>query len=55
LKENRPPPVRLSKKSLFILEKLKAVNGRAVKAKAIEAALSDSYPLFSKLYNEGVK
>ena len=49
-KDNRPAPVRLTKKSLFILDKLKSVNDRAVKAKAIESALSDSYPLFSELY-----
>lgn len=51
-KDDRPAPVRLTKKSLFILDKLKAVNDKAVKAQAIESALSKSYPLFSELYRK---
>jgi len=52
-KDDRPSPVRLSNKSLFILEKLKVVNnGTLNKCRAIEDSLCKDYPLFSEMYDK---
>tara|TARA_R100000655_G_C2981286_1_gene191858 strand:- start:1301 stop:1480 length:180 start_codon:yes stop_codon:yes gene_type:complete len=55
-KDNRPSPVRLSKKSLFILEKVKVINDGIInKAGVIETALCNEYPLFAKMYDKEKK
>jgi hypothetical protein len=55
-KDTRPAPVRLTKKSLYILEKIKAVSdGTMKKSEAIEEALSKEFSLFSYMYDEEVK
>jgi hypothetical protein len=52
-KDTRPAPVRLTKKSLYILEKIKAVSdGTMKKSEAIEEALSKEFSLFSYMYDE---
>ena len=49
--DNRPAPVRLTKKSLYILESLKAANsGNINKAQIIESALCKEYLLLSKIW-----
>ena len=54
-KDDRPAPVRLTNKSLFILDNLKKVQKKVVKNKIIEEALSQAYPLFSEIYNKEQK
>ena len=55
-KDTRPAPVRLTKKSLYILEKIKAVSdGTVKKNEAIEEALSNEYSLFSYMYDQEVQ
>jgi hypothetical protein len=51
LKDERPAPVRLTKKSLFIIDKVKIVNDNKInKSKTIEDALVEKYPLFNEMY-----
>ena len=55
-KDNRPSPVRLSKKSLFILEKVKVINDGIInKAGEIEKALCNAYPIFDEMYDKEKK
>ncbi len=48
--------MRLSKKSLFILEKVKVINDGIInKAGEIEKALCNEYPIFDEMYKKDNK
>ena len=52
--ENRPPPVRMTKKAIFILNEVAKLT-RELKTGIAEQALIDKYPLFAETYDKGVK
>ena len=52
--ENRPPPVRMTKKAIFILNEVAKLT-KENKTGIAESALSDKFPKYSELYDKGVK
>ena len=52
--ENRPPPVRMTKKAIFILNEVAKLTKES-KTSITEIALSDKFPKYSQLYDKGVK
>lgn len=52
-KDDRPAPMRQTRKSLYILDKVSVVSDNdIVKNRVIEEALSSEYPLFSEMYDK---
>lgn len=52
--ENRPPPVRMTKKAIFILNEVAKLT-KENKTGIAESALCDKFPKYSELYDKGVK
>lgn len=52
--EDRPAPIRATHKALFIINEVYKLT-KEKKTFIVENALSDKFPKFSKLYDEGVK
>jgi hypothetical protein len=52
--ENRPPPVRMTKKAIFILNEVAKLTKES-KTSIAERALIDKYPLFSETYDKETK
>ncbi len=51
--ENRPPPMRMTKKAIFIINEVNKLT-QENKTGIAERALSDKFPKYAELYDKGV-